>query len=270
VGAGTARAASWSSANNCAPSGLRWEENYWRFPAIPSASFVTNGTLPPEELWRDYNRRADMEKSHRRTETRFGCRTIFACGSSSPPKLPSAAFCCCSICSGEFQRACRFTRYRQPATLRAQVFLCGALLGRAGHRLVLHLSTSWGGLQQRIPLLENILNVRHPNFAEVPSSNRNQSESKISRQISMKTDFNFGIQDKSRSRTWPSDLFERRFWIVFRVGDYPDGISLQLGKWHRSNGCLTQSKAFAVSSEGRIPAGQMLPPFLTAVPPTAS
>jgi len=32
---------------------------------------------------------------------------------------------------GEFQRACRFTSYRQPATLRAQVFLCGALLGRA-------------------------------------------------------------------------------------------------------------------------------------------
>lgn len=58
---------------------------------------------------------------------------------------------------GEFQRASHFITYRQPATLRAQVFLCGALLGRAGHRLVLHLSASWGGLQQRIPLLENIL-----------------------------------------------------------------------------------------------------------------
>ena len=63
---------------------------------------------------------------------------------------------------GEFQRACRFTRYRQPATLRAQVFLCGALLGRAGRRLVLHLSTSWGGLQQRIPLLENVLTYGLP------------------------------------------------------------------------------------------------------------
>jgi hypothetical protein len=57
---------------------------------------------------------------------------------------------------GEFH-ACGLTRYRQPATLRAQVFLCGALLCRAGHRLVLHLSASWAGLQQRIPLLENIL-----------------------------------------------------------------------------------------------------------------
>ena len=57
----------------------------------------------------------------------------------------------------EFQRASGLRTYRQPATLRTQVFLCGALLGRAGHRLVLHLSASWGGLQPRIPLLENVL-----------------------------------------------------------------------------------------------------------------
>src|SRR6266849_3082905 len=38
-----------------------------------------------------------------------------------------------------------------------EVFLCGALLGRAGHRFVLHLSASWGGLQPRIALLENVL-----------------------------------------------------------------------------------------------------------------
>jgi len=36
----------------------------------------------------------------------------------------------------EFQRASGLRTYRQPATLRTQVFLCGALLGRAGHRLV--------------------------------------------------------------------------------------------------------------------------------------
>jgi len=34
-----------------------------------------------------------------------------------------------------------------------QIFLCGALLGRAAP-LGPALSTSWGGLQQRIPLLE--------------------------------------------------------------------------------------------------------------------
>ena len=50
--------------------------------------------------------------------------------------------------------------------LRAQVFLCGSLLGRAGRRLVLHLSTSWGGPQQRVPLLENILTYRAPTLPE--------------------------------------------------------------------------------------------------------
>jgi len=90
---------------------------------------------------------------------------IFVCGSSSPRScLPQHSAVVQS--AREFQRACRFPSYRQPATLRAQIFLCGALLGRAGHRLVLHLSTSWGGLQQRIPLLENVL-LTEPNFAEL-------------------------------------------------------------------------------------------------------
>jgi hypothetical protein len=44
----------------------------------------------------------------------------------------------------EFQRAAGLPVYRQPATLRAQGFTCGAILGRAGRRLVLHLSQSWG------------------------------------------------------------------------------------------------------------------------------
>jgi len=35
-------------------------------------------------------------------------------------------------------------------------------LGRAGRRLVLHLSASWGGLQQRILLLENVLTYEVP------------------------------------------------------------------------------------------------------------
>jgi len=46
---------------------------------------------------------------------------------------------------GEFQRASGLSGYRRPATLRVQVFLCGAILARAGHRVVLHLSAAWGG-----------------------------------------------------------------------------------------------------------------------------
>ena len=62
----------------------------------------------------------------------------------------------------EFQRAAGLPVYRQPATLRTQVLTCGAVLGRAGRRLVIHLSESWGGLKTRIPLLDNILNWQIP------------------------------------------------------------------------------------------------------------
>ena len=125
-------------------------------PGYTFRVFVTNFALPPEEIWRDYNRRADMENriaelKHDLAADDFCLQEFFA---------TEAAFRSILLLFnllGEFQRACRFTTYRQPATLRAQVFLCGALLGRAGHRLVLHLSASWGGLQQRIPLLENVL-----------------------------------------------------------------------------------------------------------------
>ena len=57
----------------------------------------------------------------------------------------------------EFQRAAGLPAYREPATIRTQILTCGAILGRAGRRLVLHLSENWGGLTTRIPLLESIL-----------------------------------------------------------------------------------------------------------------
>lgn len=125
-------------------------------PGYTFRIFVTDLALPPEEIWRDYNRRADMENriaelKHDLAADDFCLQEFFA---------TEAAFRSILLLFnllGEFQRACRFTSYRQPATLRTQVFLCGALLGRAGRRLVLHLSVSWGGLKQRILLLENVL-----------------------------------------------------------------------------------------------------------------
>jgi len=54
------------------------------------------------------------------------------------------------------------TAYHQPATLSVQVFLCGAILGRSGHHPVLHLSSSWGGLGTRNPLLDSLLHYATP------------------------------------------------------------------------------------------------------------
>jgi len=35
--------------------------------------------------------------------------------------------------------------------------LCGAILGRAGHQTVLHLSAAWGGLEKRNSLFDKLL-----------------------------------------------------------------------------------------------------------------
>jgi Transposase DDE domain group 1 len=125
-------------------------------PGYTFRLFVTNLALPPEQIWRDYNRRADMENriaelKHDLAADDFCLREFFATEAAFRSILMLFNLL------GEFQRATGLTPYRRPATLRAQVFLCGALLGRAGRRLVLHLSTAWGGLRQRIPLLESAL-----------------------------------------------------------------------------------------------------------------
>ena len=62
----------------------------------------------------------------------------------------------------EFQRAAGLSGYREPVTLRTQVLTCGAILGRAGRHLVLHMARSWGGLETRIPLLNSVLNWQIP------------------------------------------------------------------------------------------------------------
>src|SRR5205807_6795315 len=85
-----------------------------------------------------------------------------ALNSSSPPKLLFDPSCFCFNLLAEFQRAAGLPGYREPATLRTQVLTCGAILGRAGRRLVLHLSQSWGGLKTRSLLFDNILRWQIP------------------------------------------------------------------------------------------------------------
>ena len=131
---------------------------------VPGYTFrllVTNREEVPELIWRDYNQRADVE--NRIAELKydlaaddFCLREFFA---------TEAAFCAILMLFNllaEFQRASQMKGYRQPSTLRTQVFLCGAVLGRAGHRLVLHLSSAWGGLEKRKPLLDNLLSPVFP------------------------------------------------------------------------------------------------------------
>jgi len=125
-------------------------------PGYTFRVFVTSCGEAPQEIWRDYNRRADMENriaelKHDLGADGFCMKQFYA---------TEAAFRAVLLLFNllaEFQRAAGLPVYREPATLRTRILTCGAILGRAGRRLVIHLSQSWGGLKTRIPLLDNIL-----------------------------------------------------------------------------------------------------------------
>ena len=130
-------------------------------PGYTFRIFVTSCTAAPLAIWREYNLRADMENRIEELKNDLGAdgfclKQFFA---------TEAAFRSILLLFNllaEFQRAAGLPGYQKPATLRAQVLTCGAILGRAGRRIVLHLSKSWGGLAQRIPLLDHILNWQIP------------------------------------------------------------------------------------------------------------
>ncbi len=130
-------------------------------PGYTFRLFVTSCSDTPEAIWRDYNRRADMEnriaeRKHDLGADGFCLQEFFATEAAF-----QAVLLLFNLLS-EFQRAAGLPVYREPATLRTQVFTCGAILGRAGRRLVLHLSQSWGGLKTRNPLLDKILSWEIP------------------------------------------------------------------------------------------------------------
>jgi hypothetical protein len=125
-------------------------------PGCTFRVFVTSQTQAADELWRDYNRRADVENrigelKHDLGADGFCMQKFFATEAAFRPVLLVFNLL------AEFQRAAGLPVYREPATLRTQVLTCGAILGRAGRRLVLHLSESWGGLKMRNAWFDNIL-----------------------------------------------------------------------------------------------------------------
>ena len=130
-------------------------------PGYTFRVFVTSCAEPPQEIWRGYNRRADTENriaelKHDLGADGFCLKQFFATEAAF-----RAVLLLFNLLS-EFQRAAGLPGYREPATIRAKVLTCGAILGRAGRRVVIHLSESWGGLKTRIPLLDSILNWQIP------------------------------------------------------------------------------------------------------------
>jgi hypothetical protein len=126
---------------------------------VPGYTFriwATNRTDEPLALWRDYNGRATIEQrieelKHDLAADGFCTQNFWATEAAFLAVLFTF-----NLLSLYQQNATPKAGYRQPATLRTAVFLCGAILGRSGRQTVLHLSAAWGGLDKHKPLLEAI------------------------------------------------------------------------------------------------------------------
>lgn len=130
-------------------------------PGYSFRVFVTSSAAVPEEVWRDYNGRADMEKRICELKQDLGADD-FCLQEFYATEAAFQAVLLLFNLLGEFQRATDQVVYRQPATLRSQIFLCGAILGRAGHQGVLHLSQAWGGWEKLKALWERVLSYQPP------------------------------------------------------------------------------------------------------------
>ena len=136
--------------------------------------FVTNRHDSPLEIWRDYNGRATVEcrideLKNELAADHFCLRSFFATESA----FLAVVFGFNLL--GEFQRAVDPTleTYKQPATLRFEVFTCGAILGRSGHHLILHMSKNWGGYSSRKPFFNSLLHWPPPTSPKFDPSIKN-------------------------------------------------------------------------------------------------
>ncbi len=130
---------------------------------VPGYTFrvwVTNRPDAGLELWRDCNQRACVEQ--RIEELKHDLSAQWFCPQNF--WATEAAFLAVlftfNLLSLYQQQVSPPQGCRQPATLRAAVFVCGAILGRNGRQVVLHLSASWGGLAKHKPLLDAVLRWR--------------------------------------------------------------------------------------------------------------
>ncbi len=123
--------------------------------------FVTCCSDPPEEIWRQYNQRSDVENRIAKLKYDLAADDFCVHEFFATEAAFRAILLLFNLLS-DFQRVIGTTKHRRPATLRVMVFLCGAILGRAGRRQVVHMSAHGGGLKKRILLFEKILSAIFP------------------------------------------------------------------------------------------------------------
>jgi hypothetical protein len=127
---------------------------------VPGYTFriwVTNRSESALVLWRDYNGRATIEQRIEELKNDLGADDFCTQNFWATEAAFLAVLFTFNLLSLYQHMISPEAKYRQPATLRTAVFIGGAILGKAGRQIVLHLSTAWGGLDKHKPLLEQIL-----------------------------------------------------------------------------------------------------------------
>lgn len=118
--------------------------------------FVTNRTESPQWLWHHYDQRAAIEPRISELKSDLGADD-FCMREFYPTEAAMRSVLFLFNLLSWLQSLQPQPGQRRPATLRSSLFLCGAIVGRSGHKTVLYLSQSWGGLRTRKPLLDRIL-----------------------------------------------------------------------------------------------------------------
>ena len=124
--------------------------------------WVTNRIEDPMVLGRDYNGRATIEQRLEELKNDLAADDFCTQNFWATEAAFLAVLLTFNLLSLYQRQATPQSGYRQPATLRAAVFLCGAILGRNGRQAVLHLSAAWGGLDKHKPLVEASLQWPKP------------------------------------------------------------------------------------------------------------
>jgi len=167
VGEFTWRMSSWSQARRFVVVRLRLPDpKEVRLLAVPGYEFrvfVTNRPESPEWLWRHYDQRAAIEPRFSELKEDlaaddFCLRKFFP----TEAAFLSVLFVFNLLSVLQSLEAKPGAPQRRPATLRQSLLVCGAIAGRSGHKFVLYLSSAWGGLQTRKPLLDKIRNAVFP------------------------------------------------------------------------------------------------------------
>jgi hypothetical protein len=120
--------------------------------------FVTNRSEPAAWIWQHYDQRAAIEP--RISELKADLAADDFCLQEFFPTEAAVRsvlllFNFISLLQALQPNAAAQPQQR-PATVRQQLFTCAAAAGRAGHKVVIFLSRSWGGLHARKSLLDTI------------------------------------------------------------------------------------------------------------------